>query len=368
MRILFTANPLHGHVNTMLPLAVAAQRAGHEVAFATGADLVPQAQRAGLGCWPVGLTHAQAGGNDQASWLDYFARMARARAQDLVPRALRWRPDVVVHEDTELAGAVVAAACGARHHWVHGLGLMPPARVLHALAPALAALAESWSAGDAWQRLRDATYLEVCPPALRADGERIWARTRSLRPATGVPLPGDALPAAFDGLPFERTVALSLGTVFNGAHDVLDAALAGLRTLPVNVILITGPGSDPARLGPQPRHVLVQPYLPYALLLPRIDLLVSQAGAGGLFGALGHGLPQLLLPQGADQFGNAQACARAGAALVLDAPPVQASEVADSARRLLDDPRFARAADAVRRQMLAMADAAALLPALLSGD
>jgi len=42
MRILFTACPMVGHVNTLLPLALAAQRAGHTVAVATGGDQAPR--------------------------------------------------------------------------------------------------------------------------------------------------------------------------------------------------------------------------------------------------------------------------------------------------------------------------------------
>jgi UDP:flavonoid glycosyltransferase YjiC (YdhE family) len=36
MRILISAGPMYGHVNSVLPLAEAAQRAGHEVVLATG--------------------------------------------------------------------------------------------------------------------------------------------------------------------------------------------------------------------------------------------------------------------------------------------------------------------------------------------
>jgi UDP:flavonoid glycosyltransferase YjiC (YdhE family) len=103
MRMLFTANPMYGHVNTVLPLARAARAGGHDVAFATGPDLVAQAQRAGLVTWPVGPTHREAGGGADADWMEYFAVSAQKRADDLVPRARRWRPDLVVSEETELA-------------------------------------------------------------------------------------------------------------------------------------------------------------------------------------------------------------------------------------------------------------------------
>lgn len=42
MRILFTSFPAYGHVNPMLPLAHQARLAGHDVAFATGAELAPE--------------------------------------------------------------------------------------------------------------------------------------------------------------------------------------------------------------------------------------------------------------------------------------------------------------------------------------
>jgi hypothetical protein len=109
MRILFVGNPLYGHLNPMLPLARAAQNAGHDVVVATGADFAPLAEREGLTTWSVGLTHAQAGGDDQASWLEYFEASARERMADLAPRCAAWHPDLVIHEETELAGPVVLA-------------------------------------------------------------------------------------------------------------------------------------------------------------------------------------------------------------------------------------------------------------------
>jgi UDP:flavonoid glycosyltransferase YjiC (YdhE family) len=199
----------------------------------------------------------------------------------------------------------------------------------------------------------------------------MWAWSLPLRPHTGVPAPDDALPTGFEALPYPRTIALTLGTVFSsadGARDVLEAALHGLRRLEANVVVITGPGSDVDRLGEQPDHVLVTPYIPYALLLPRIDLLVSQGGAGGVFGALSHGLPQLLLPQGGDQFTNTEACIRAGVALALLPASVNAGKVADLAARLLTHELYARAAQHVRREIQQMPDPASLLQTLLNSD
>ncbi|MET0509127.1 MAG: glycosyltransferase [Burkholderiaceae bacterium] len=365
MRILISSGPLYGHVNTLLPLALAAQRAGHRVIFATGADLVPHVERYGLEAWAVAPTHAQAGGSRQDSWLRYFAASAERRAAELVPRAAAWRPDLVIHEETELGGAVVAAVTGARHV-VHGLGLMPPARIWESFVPAIEQLGQQWDVPDIGEDLRAATYLHICPPALQPPGDPVWKHVLPLRPTAGIASAGERLPDTFEALPHGQTVHLTLGTVFNGANDVLATAIAGLRELPVNLLVTVGPDVDPARYGPQPGHVLIARYLPHTLLLPRCHLVVSHGGSGIMFGALSHGLPQLIIPQGADQFMNADACRQSGAGLVLAPDDVRVNAVADAANRLLTEAAFTVAAQGVRSQIMAMPDARRVLDELMA--
>ncbi len=356
MRILITAGPMYGHVNTVLGLALAARRAGHQVVVATGADLVPHVERHGLAAWAVGPTYAEAGGTAAAQWVGHFATTAEKRAADLVPLAAGWRPDLVVHEETELAGPVAAAHAGARHV-VHGLGLMPPLRIWEVFEPSIERLGRQWGVTDIGRRVRRAPYVDVCPAALQPAGERIWTRVVPLRPTPGRPAPGDRLPAALAELPYPRTIHLTLGTVFHDSPGVLDAAITGLRELPANLVVTAGPGADPDRFGEQPEHVVIEQYLPHSLLLPRCDLVVSQGGSGIMFGALANGLPQLVLPQGADQHMNADACRRAGAALAMGAEDVTAAAVAAAATRLLDEPGFRTAARSVQAEIAAMPDA-----------
>ena len=130
------------------------------------------------------------------------------------------------------------------------------------------------------------------------------------------------------------------------------------------MVVTTGPGVDPARFAPQPPHVLVASYIPHALLLLHCRLVVSQGGAGILFGALAHGLPQLVLPQGADQTMNADACRDAGAGLSLAPEEVTADAVRTAAVRLLAEPGFAVAARVVATEIHAMPDAGTVLAQL----
>lgn len=363
MRILFTACPMFGHVNTLLPLALAAQRAGHEVAVATGADFAAHVERRGLAAWAVGPTYEEAGGAPRSP-ADFVAAAGK-RAVDLVPRAVDWAPDLVVHEESELAGLIAAVRVGTRHA-VHGLGIAALG-VWEAFADPVRELGRNWGMPDLVGDLRGSPYLSICPPALRPAGQPVWEQIRPLRPAFGQPAAGERLPAAVSALPRARTVHLTLGTVFPTAPGVLDAAIAGLRELFVNVVVTVGPGVDPRRLGAQPRHVLVERYLPHGLLLPRCSLVVSQGGAGILLGALANGLPQLVLPQGADQFGNAAAAQRTGAALALGPDELTADAVADAAARLMTEPGFATAARAVASEIAAMPSPDDVIGTLASG-
>jgi UDP:flavonoid glycosyltransferase YjiC (YdhE family) len=361
MKILFSSGPLYGHVNPMLPLALAARRAGHDVVFATARDLAPHVERFGLAVWPVGLTHAEAGGSQHGAWLNYFAQAAVPRAAELMPRALEWRPDLVVHEETELAGPVVAALCDARHA-VHGLGLVPSMKIWPAFAEAVGRIGAPWlPPSDLAGRLSHATYLRLSPVALQPEMPPFWRHVLPLRPVMAPPGAREQLPFDLNVLPFAQSIHLTLGTVFTHGTAVLREALKGLRDLGCNVIVAVGPDGDPDAFGPQPLHVRIERYVPHALLLPRCRLVVSQGGAGVMFGALSLGLTQLLLPQGADQFGNAEALARTGAGEVLANGEVSAARIAASASRLLADARFTHAARAVQAELAAMPDADAVL-------
>jgi hypothetical protein len=106
-----------------------------------------------------------------------------------------------------------------------------------------------------------------------------------------------------------------------------------------------------ARSGPGGRaYVSLPPWLPLAVLgvsvvdwvlqadrLPEVDLVVSHGGSGSVLAALAAGRPQLVLPQGADQFSNAHAVAGAGAGWMIMPAELSADRIAADARALLDD-------------------------------
>jgi UDP:flavonoid glycosyltransferase YjiC (YdhE family) len=73
-----------------------------------------------------------------------------------------------------------------------------------------------------------------------------------------------------------------------------------------------------------------------------------------MLGALAHGLPQLLLPHGADQFMNAQALLDAGAGRRLLPEQITAESVANAVGALLGDPVYRAAARGIAGEIAAM--------------
>ena len=208
----------------------------------------------------------------------------------------------------------------------------------------------------------DHLYLDIYPPSLRPPYGDYVTRRQSMRP---IPYSAELHDRAAgwsgddDGRPL---IYLTFGTVFNTTDGPFRHALDGLAALHARVLVTVGPGGDPDAFGPQPDHVTVTRYVPQTVLLPRCALVVSHAGSGTFLAALDHGLPQLCLPQAADQFGNARQCAGAGAGVCLLPGEVTAHAVRDAANRLLTDPAFSIRAGDLRGELRAMPHPTDLIP------
>ena len=175
-------------------------------------------------------------------------------------------------------------------------------------------------AGPDRRRLRRAVPRHLPTRPARHRAEPVDRRSHPLRPS-----PGEVDPHAADRAGPVRTAAPG-HRLRHPRHDHEPGAEGVPRrdrrlrcAGPVNLVVTTGPGFDPAQLGPLPPAVRTAPFLPQAAVLPHCRAVVSHAGAGTMLGALCHGLPQLCLPQGTDQPFNTAALLPTGAALALAA-------------------------------------------------
>jgi UDP:flavonoid glycosyltransferase YjiC (YdhE family) len=298
MRVLFASYATVGHTYPLIPLAVAAREAGHEVHFAAGEAV-----------------HAPLSANGLLPFrpADVFGEIY---AEDLEPELARLAPDLVVHGWGVPGVAVAAHRAGIAGIW-HGFGRMIPDGI---------GLELPTRNTEAPGR----PHVDICPPSLQDKDFLAEADRIELRP---VPYsePGSAFAPAERGS--RPLIYLTLGTTF-GTPELLTTAIDGLTRLDADVLVAAG-RVPPGDLGELLDNITVLNWVSQAELLPHVDLVVHHGGSGTTLGALAVGAPQLVLPQGADQFANADALAAAGAGVCLRPDEVSAESVAEQARALL---------------------------------
>jgi UDP:flavonoid glycosyltransferase YjiC (YdhE family) len=377
MRVLFTLMASTGHLHPLVPVARALAAAGHSVAVATHPVLAPQVAGAGFRHLPAGLYRgspevaalwaAGAGlaGEARVRFLlgrDFAGLRAAAMAADLRRVLAAWPADLLVRENTEFAACVVAEAAGLPHAAVSTTAAGFDPRWLPVVGGPLDALrAAHGLPPDPAQRMLS-RHLTLHPFPPRFMGVPLGPTDVAVRPEPFDRSGPETLPAWVDALPARPTVYATLGTVTNGRTDLLAAFLAGVRDEPVNLILTVGRDGDPARLGPQPPHVRVARYVPQSLLMPRCAAVLTHGGSGTVAAALAAGLPQVVVPVGADQPRNAARCAALGLGRVV-APPAPgdaagavalAGAVRDAVRDVLTDGRYRRNAERLRDELRAL--------------
>jgi MGT family glycosyltransferase len=152
----------------------------------------------------------------------------------------------------------------------------------------------------------------------------------------------------------EPTVYVTLGTLYGGATDVFVEVLRGLAGGSVRVVVTVGADQDPAALDGIAANARVDRYLSHEELLPTCSAVVHHGGSGTMFGALAHGLPQVVIPQGADNYVNAEAVAAAGLGVALRSADLIADTIREAVERVLHDPGFGTAARVVADEIAAM--------------
>jgi UDP:flavonoid glycosyltransferase YjiC (YdhE family) len=378
LKVLVTSPALLGHLNPMVPVAQAMAARGHSVLWALPADGVEEVERRGLRA--VAATPAVPFGPALAvQRYPELGAMAPDRAPEvmfgklwgaifsaamldgLVPTALDWRPDLVIADAADFSGHILAAELGVPSI-TKGFGpLLPEVRV----AAAGRDVAPLWRSRGLEPRpyggAYDTLYLDIYPPRLHIGPADHVPRRQPVRPHSDNGDVGDSselpLPPSRSGAPL---VYVTMGTVFNDPQR-LRPVVDALADLPVRVLVTVGPRADPSALGPQGDHVRVERYVPQSALLQHCDVVVSHAGSGTVLASLALGIPQLCLPQGADQFLNAAAIAAAGAGLSIPPEQITSDAVAEAVSRLLADASFRRA---VRQSIDSMPTAADVAPTL----
>jgi UDP:flavonoid glycosyltransferase YjiC (YdhE family) len=369
VRFLFTTLPGVGHLHPLLPVAVGLRDRGHAVVVAASAPLGPAITAAGLEHHPVGPAWhtgqfptrfpgigAIPPGPDRYAWAraHVFAHDAVVDAlPDLVELGRRWTPDLVVREAAELGGYLAAEVVGVPHAMVRSdTGSASPAE-RRLMVPGLDALRRDLGLTPDPDADAPFRYLQLsfAPPVL--DDPDVPATWHRLRPADDPEAHGPAWLDELVARPHGPIVYATLGTVHNGV-DLLATIVDGIATEPVELVVTTGAGIDPAALGPLRANVHAERWIPQAAVLPHVAAVVTHGGFGTLAAAIAAGRPLVLVPISADQPMNAGRCADAGLGVVVGPGERTPDAIRRAVRVVLADRRYTAAAaaagDAARAQ------------------
>lgn len=373
-RVVFCGLPAYGHLFPLLPLAAAVRDAGHEVSFVTGADFVPVIEAQGFPAYAAGVGPLEVaaeifagpvprlpdGGPNRAAQARLFLdALPRRTTPELLAAFRAVAPDLVIYEHTAVGAAIAAALAGvpAVAHGVVAGAATDTFDVTR--SPALLSLLAEFGLSSA-ATIEPERTLDPFPRSLRTGPVSRLAPT----PIQPVPWrePNGCTPRWLTECR-RPVVYLTLGTIF-GSAATLRVALEALRHQGAEILVAAGP-VDPSSLGPVPDGVHLERFVDQGRILPLVDAVVHHGGSGTTLGAAAYGLPQLILPVGADQKLNGQAVSAAGAGRLITPDELGPDRVADAVGSLLGEPTYAAAAQRLRREIATMPAPDALVAALL---
>jgi len=263
------------------------------------------------------------------------------------------------------AGAGLAATVLGIPAAAFAIGLFAPAiPMIH--ASTLKYHAEQWKRRELPipedETLLAGMYLDVIPTGLQ-DPAGI-PRRKPIRPVPWSEAIG-TVPGWLAAPSSRQRAYVTLGTVAYGAVEVLRRALDDLGGLDLDVLVAVGPEGDPTLLGSVPDSVHVERFVDQSRVLPLVDVVVHHGGTGTMLGCLANGLPQLILPQGADQFHNGGLVTDAGAGMMLHNDDQLPGAIAEQATALLADGPERAAARRFRESIAAQPAPADVVPELV---
>ncbi|REJ05970.1 glycosyltransferase [Microbacterium bovistercoris] len=400
LSVLVAAHVADGHMAPTLAIARHLADQGHRVRFLTGERFAPVVRAAGIEYlpWPADgqvdhqALRADAGGMAAmaANVERLFIAPAAGQYRALVEAIDAEQTDVVVTEYT-----VVGAACltwGAMPHppvvvcgilplglssrdtapW--GMGILPRTgevarlrnRALNWLTQHVVLRRPQRLAVETIREVaggeltgfcfdwatRSALYAQLTVPGFEYPRSDLSPTVRFVGPLFGPPTRATAVPSWWGDLEGRTVVLVSQGTVANELSELVEPTVRALADRDLIVVATTG-GADVGTLGPLPANVRVADFVPYDLLMPQVDVFVSNGGYGGLHYALAHGVPLVVSGVTEDKAETTRRVEWSGTGVNLGVQRPTSAAVGDAVDRVLSTPSFRIRAEELQTEIAA---------------
>ncbi|WLQ36830.1 glycosyltransferase [Streptomyces castrisilvae] len=141
----------------------------------------------------------------------------------------------------------------------------------------------------------------------------------------------------------EKVLLISLGSAYTNRPGFYRHCLEAYGDLPGwHVVLQIGGHTDREELGAIPGNVEVHRWVPQLAILHQADAFITHAGMGGSSEGLYTGVPMIAVPQGVDQFMNADKLVELGVARRIDTDDATPEALREALAALVSDPEVAR--------------------------
>lgn len=403
-RFLFAAFPVSGHVNPGLPIARELVARGHDVRWystqrfrraieSIGARWVPFRAATPIDEeWlPEQFPGRPSGGIAQLRFdiENIFVNLIPGALLDLEHELAKEPADVIVSDNAFAAAGLVRERVGtpwavyginplsipSRDTAPFGLALMPTSTPLGRMRNrALYWLVDNVifrGARDRYHEIRrelgmrergksifgftrrSDLYLQGSVPSFEYPRTDMPHQVRFIGAAIPEPPASWTPPEWWGDLDTRRPVILvTQGTINNDYGQLIRPAIRALANEDAIVIVTTGsrPASE-VGIDPLPANVRVERFIPYAHLMPKVDLLVTNGGYGSIQIALAHGVPIVAIGRTEDKAEIGNRVTWSGVGISLKATSPSEHDIRNAVRRVIETPTYAARAEAIRYEM-----------------
>ncbi len=401
-KFIFAVFPVSGHVNPGLPIARELVRRGHDVRWystlrfkraieETGArfvryrdavpidetrmDMFPDRPKAGIA---------------QLQWdiEQIFVGLVPGQFDDLAAELNREPADAIVGDNASVVGPLISERFGipfvafgisilatsSRDTAPFGLGLMPSASALGRLrnralqwlndkvifrranqryARVRRSLGLDSIAGSPFDVVKGASlYLQGSVPAFEYPRSDMQENIRWIGASVPEPPANWTPPSWWGDLESRRVVLVTQGTINNHYDQLIRPAIRALAG--ENLLVVVTTGSKPAEevaIDPLPENVRVERFIPYAHLMPEVDLLLTNGGYGTVQIALAHAVPVVAIGKTEEKPEIANRVTYSGAGLGIKALVPTEKQIRGAVQRVLGDPSYRRRALEIGKEL-----------------